>query len=388
MIKELKRINQQTLNVIVYVDNSALQYYIENLFKQRFNVDGECVLHVNSNKEFKEAQYQSTYVPENLGRWLVNIHTDNIAKADLLKALAITHPYALNVYWVTKYKTYKDLINSDVVKKQGVYCHSLYVNRLSQRDIYDIFADTFADRRKQLLDDKLLDFVAESYQWDVQAVFDLIAYLKAGNSFDTKRDIVEAVGVGGNTVDKFTVNLLLCTVNSLAGKKKVITKYLKLLNDLSFNYKYSTIKNFMLNTVNGFIDMKQLQIMGLYRKGKYRIPDCFDAKRLARLRRYEWAVLDKITLPRLLLLRQCLKASTTYDTEIELIKAIIMYIDSLKDTSDEPLKSEKVTKSRVKKENKVEVSENYNSNIKSVKDLLLGKVSMDALERSLKGGVQ
>lgn len=383
MVKELKRINIQTLNVILYVNNNALQYFIETLLKARFKVDGDYVLYANTAKSLREAYSETVVIPDSGERWLVNIDADSISKSDLIKSLNMVRPDSLNIYWVSKYKVYKDLINSDIVKKQGVYCYTNYISRLSERDIYDIFNDSFANRKKKVLDDKLLDFVAESYQWDIQAIFDLIAYLKSGNDFESKKDIVEVVGVGGNTVDKFTLNLLLCNVQSLAGKKKVISKYLKLLSDLSYSYKFSTIRNYMLSTINGFIDMKQLQIMGLYRRGKAKIPEVYDEKRLARLRRYEWAVLEKITLPRLLLLRQCLKVNNNFNTEVELVKSIIMYIDNLQDTSLEPLKKERVTKSKTvksvdknKSDTSVEksdsLSDNYDKNIKALKSLLLG----------------
>lgn len=415
MIAELERINPKVLNIVLYMQNDAMQYYARTVLKHKFDCVGDFVLDAASAKELKQAVNRVWGQPDEGSAWMINVDTTKMSKADVLKAMHITPNYVVTVYWVTKYSLYKDIQNSDIAKRQGTYCYTNYFGRLTDKDVYRLLDKDFRDEHKKPLDKYLIDFVAKNYLWDVQAVFDLVSYVKSGNEFETTKDVIEAVGLGGNTVDSFTVNLLLSNVNTLKGKKTVIHKHLKTLNDLSLSYKLSSIKNFMMNTVDGFIDMKQLQIMGLYRRGHYKIPESFDSKRLMRLRRYEWAVLDKITLARLLLLKQCLlKVGVAY-LDIGLIEVIIDFIDGLSDTTEEEkmaiqgikpevtrrkrktgtLKKKVVRKvadssnkdTEVKKSETVKKSEvvkNRGTYMGLLKDVLYNNTSMDDLENTIK----
>ena len=337
MIDELKKANQKALNMILYIDNDAMQYYARNIIKDRFNCSGDYIEDASTYKELHRHHLDMTSPPMVGDRWMLNVDTTKISKNDIIKELYCTPQHVITVYWVSKYALYKELINSDIVKKQGIFCYTNFFGRLTSSDIYKLFAEVLETRHEKPISDKLIDYVAKNYQYDPQGVFDLISYIKSGNEFETTKDIIETIGLGGNTVDSFTLNLLMCNVSTLKGKKTAIRKYLKAFRDLSYSYKYSSIKNFMLNTVNGFIDMKQLQIMGKYRRGHYRIPDCYDSTRLSRLRRYEWAVLDTITLPRLLLLKKLLIEGNNISSEVSLMEVIIGFIDALCNTEAEEI---------------------------------------------------
>ena len=69
--------------------------------------------------------------------------------------------------------------------------------------------------------------------------------------------------------------------------------------------------------------------MGLYRNIKVTIPEGFDEKRINRLRRYDWAVMDKISLSRCLTLKLLLEKNNNFDVRMALTQTILEYVDSL-----------------------------------------------------------
>lgn len=347
MLSKIESLSSNVLNIIIYYDSPSVQYFVRGILKDKFKMHKDFILTINTAKELNEAKLNSFVPPLLCDKWLMHVDADKLSKKDLASGVSKVTPSGVTVYWTTTYRTYKYLLSLDSVKKQGSYCTSYRLTKGNYTDIRYIYNKVLeGSRYKDSLSKELFNYVATSYNYDLESVFKLFRSIRSGNEFNTRREIIEEVGAGGNSVDTFTLTLLRTSANTEKGKKQGVAKALKLLADLNVTYKFSTIRNFMLNTVNGLIDIKQLQIMGYYRKINPIIPESFDTKRLGRLKRFDYVVINDITLPRLLNLKLCLLHYDDFNTEIALIQTICAYYDSLKSNGDKPkrFKGRKVKK--------------------------------------------
>jgi hypothetical protein len=356
-IKRIDSISPNILNLILYVSSPSLEYYIKNTLKERFAMHKDFVVDVATAKALQNAKVDSYVAPFFCEKWLIHVDTDKFTKKELASALANNTIHGITVYWTSKFMNFKQMQDLDIVKQQGVHCPTFSFSRLGYNEITHLHNKMCGSKYK--LEQKLLDHVCKTYTYDVQAVCDLFTLIRSGNEITTKRDIIEAVGVGGNSVSSLTVKILTAgnpsnhPMAAMAGKakkkapkknkdgserkkkiplspaealiqkrKNSLSATLKLIDDLSVSTKYDTIMNFMLNNVEGFIEMKQLQIMGLYNRVNREIPDTFNTKRLSMLRRFERVILNEVTLPTLLNLKMCLLRYRSFNSEIALVQAI------------------------------------------------------------------
>jgi hypothetical protein len=99
------------------------------------------------------------------------------------------------------------------------------------------------------------------------------------------------------------------------------------LNDLSYSYDYRAIKNFMRNCLLNIIEIKQLQMMGLYSENVKEIPEkSFHEDKIQRMKRYDKVILNELNLGRVLNLLLCLEKYNDFDAEIALLKSLNDYL--------------------------------------------------------------
>lgn len=326
MIKQLQGLNPNITNLVVYCDSPSLQYELLKLLQKIADCNSDTILSVESAKDLNDAKATILTAPFWGGKWFIDVNCDKLSMSDIVSSFRTESPFSLKVHWVTKYAQYKKLKDLDVVKKNKVKVSFYYMGKLSYDGILRLHDMYKVSEDEPLLDSKLLKFVAKNYNYDVQGVCDLFTLLRSGNEVKTNKDIVELIGVGGNSIDKFLIKVLTTSYNTEKGLKMVISKRLKLLNDLSISYNYGTIKRIMESNLDGLITLKQLQIMGKLNKLTTEVPDAFNPKKLQRLRRYEGILKDEISLPMLLNFKMLLNKHNTYNAEHDLVLAIYEYI--------------------------------------------------------------
>lgn len=347
MLKRLQNLSSNVSNIIMYVPSPSFGAFIKDQLRDVYAVHRDFIVNVDTAKALRTAKLDSVVAPMLCDNWLIHVDAEKLPLKEVTNALNFNTAYGVTVYWTDRYYTYKRIIDTNTVKKLGVHCIQFPFSRLGYSDVKILYDKMVGDKKS--LSDELLDYVAKTYRYDVQAVCELFQLVKSGSEFTTKREIIEAVGVGGNSVGSLTISILQAGLpnrfsrfnKGSKAKKKVegfsseksrqnaLGRALRLIDDLSVSYKHSTIKRYMINTVEAFIDMKQLQIMGVYGRPNTEIPNTFDTKRLAMNRRFEHIVLRDITLPRLLNLKMCLTAFDNFDAEIALIQAISKYFSSI-----------------------------------------------------------
>lgn len=325
MIKQLQSLNPNITNLVVYCDSSGLQYELLKLLQKVAECNSDTILNVSSSKELKDASVTILNAPFWGGKWFVDVDCEKLGLSDIVSSFRIDSPFALKVHWVTKYAMYKKLKDLDVVKKNKVNVSFYYMGKLSYDCIMRLH-DMYKVGDEPLLDGNLLKYVAKNYNYDVNGVCTLFTLLRSGDEVKTQKDIVELIGVGGNSIDKFLIKLLTTSYKTEKGLKTVISRRLKLLNDLNITYSYSAIKRIMESNLDSLLLIKQLQVMGKLNKIMPNIPESFEPSRLQRLKRYEGKLKDEISLPMLLNLKMLFTKHNTFNAENDLLLIIYEYI--------------------------------------------------------------
>lgn len=319
MLERIKALNDNVVNLVIYVPSENLQYIVKNMIKQRLKVHSECIRTPETLKDIREAKLDALSKPLLSDSWLINIDAEKLSKKDFIDQLSKPSPFALTVFWISNYKTYLGIKNLELLKKQGAQTGVYTLSRLDSRDIRYLYKHILEG--KDCLTPELLNYVSSNYSYDVQAVCTLFNSLKSGEEVNTKRDIIELVGIGGASVDGLLIKMLRSGVNTERGKKRFISEVIREMDDLTVKYKHSTIVNYMLSTIDTFITIKELQILGYNRRFGLKIPENYDESKIKRALRYERLILDEISIPMLLNLKACL-TSKIMDSEIVLLKAI------------------------------------------------------------------
>ena len=372
---ELGAISKEVINIIIYTQSPSFEYYIMGILRDRFKVSGDFIVSVDTMKGLRGAKLDSHVAPILCDKWLIHVKADKIAEKDIMTSLLNNTRSGVTVYWVSKYSLFKKLSSSSEVKQLGVYCRCFSFSMLSIEDIISLHKSIAP--QSNMLSSKLLDFVCDGYRYDPQAVFDLFTLMKSGETPKSKRDIITLVGLGGGSVNSLLLRILsnsdgkfedlarankrlsaekrrnkaikeasennldLSAVESglikkeeelsrLSFERKKLSKLrscLVLLDDLHVSMEYRTVRNFMLDNLDGFIEMKQLQVMGVYGKLNMAIPDAFNEKRLARLKRFERVIQSSISMSRLLALKMCLLRYNNENAQISILQSISDYFN-------------------------------------------------------------
>lgn len=338
-LQKLQKLNDEVVNVIILVQSASLAYLIRNEMKDQYKAHKDFIVDVTTQKQLNDAKLDSYVAPMMCDKWLIHVDADKVSQKDVIAGLNRNTHYGVTVYWTEKWSTFNKLINLDIVKRQGVHTPYFRFTRLSFYEIKNLL-ETEVPPKKQL-SEELKIFVCKNYRFDVQSVMDLVSLLKSGNPIETKKELIEAIGVGGNSVANLTIKILKAKPKTEKGRKKIISDTIKLMRDLSYSYDYRSIRNFMINNIEGCVEMKTLQIMGLYNKPNKEIPEAFDSKRLGMLRRFEYIILDEVSFPRLLNLKFCLLKYSNFHAEASLIQAIMDYFNHFEVEPDKPRKAKK-----------------------------------------------
>lgn len=331
------------LNIVIYSTSPSLEYFIKDMLKNRFNAHRDYIVNVSSAKELRRAKMDSFIAPLLCEKWLIHVQTDKLSLKDIGAALKFNTAHGVTVYWVSKYSTYKQILSLDEFKKLGSYCVNFNFSSLGYSDVIYLHDKVLGTRG---LSRELLDYVVKNYKYDVQSIFELFTMIRSGSDISTKKDIIEAIGsgLGGNAVGSFTVTLLKAGIRnrfyplkdkgessegfvSERAKRNMLGKALRTLEELSVVYKYDTIRNYMLSTLDSFLAIKQLQIMGVYGKPNKEISEVFDIKPMHR--RFDRIILEEVSLPRILNLKLCLQTYNHFNAELALIQGITAYLDTI-----------------------------------------------------------
>lgn len=334
MLEEIEKYGEYITTVIEICNAETLKYLTQHMIMKHFDIDSSCVFKAETAKQLRTDLSLVTVSPLQGERWLIIVDVDKIGVSDCLKQLGNNIATAIVLFITGNYRTYKSLITSKTyIERQNNHnIAQLYLSRLSDIDInllYDYYMRDKTDEEKQRF--KLMKYIKKNYKYNIDLVCTLFNFIQSGTIPQTEREVIELVGIGGNTPAAFTVSLLTTTTKTEKGIERFMKRNLMLLNDLALKYKYDSIYAFMFDTLNGICDMKELQISGKYMYFYRSLPENFDEKRIGRLnrlKRFERTILEKVSLNRTLCLMACLK-STEYDKEMVLVQGLYKYAERI-----------------------------------------------------------
>ena len=325
MLEKVDQLSLDVSNILIYTNSNVLQTLLKKQLKKRFNIGRNLTKYASKASELKEIKNETFTPPFGGGTWFLDIQADKINISDLGKHLNNVSKSAISVYWFTNYAQFKKVCDLEVVKRQGMFCFILYAGKLYPEDITYVHNIMLPEEKR--LPKKLLDYLKKNYTYDVDSVCKLFQSISQGEEIKSTRDIINKVGIGGNTVDSFVMKLLTTNPKTEKGLKSSLEKMLVLLNDLSYTYEYRTIKNYMRSTLKTMMDIKQLQIMGLYSESVKNIPDVvYDETKIQRMKRYDRVILNELNMGRILNLFLCLDKYDDFNAELALVKSITTYL--------------------------------------------------------------
>lgn len=325
MLEKIDFLSLDTAAIIVYTNSAALQTMLKKRIKERFSIARNLTKYADSASTLKEVKNETFTPPFGGGTWLVDIQADKINVGELAKYLNGITSASVSVLWFTNYSQYKKMIDMDAVKKLGIYCFNLYAGKLYPEDI--TYVQNMMLPQEKHLPKKLVDYLKKNYTFDVDSVCKVFQSVSQGEEIKSTRDIINKVGLGGNTIDSFVIKLLTTNPKTEKGLKSAMEKTLELLNDLAYTYDYKSIKNFMRSCLNSMVEIKQLQMMGRYSESVKDIPEnSFHEDKIQRLKRYDRVILNELNMGRILNLLLCIDKYDDFNTEIALLKSINDYL--------------------------------------------------------------
>ncbi len=332
MLSSLHKLSPMLGKVVIHLPSAGVTLFARTRLKMGYAVIGDYILDVKTKREFDRAMSEVAVAPMLALNWLVHVDVDSFSKKELLAALKANTGYSVVVYWTKDYRTYRMIEESKEYKELGARGTLFSYSRLSSADIVYLYGRMVGDMELGFeLSKDILGYVAKNYMYDVDAVHELFVQVRSGREINTRRDVIAAVGVAGNSVSALALKMLRVGFSDEKGRGKAYAALIRGIDDLSVSLPYAKIRSYLVSTIKGFIDMKQLDMMGVYGRLGKEIPSVFDENRLNRLRRYDRFILGEVGMPRLLNLYMALTRTggSKYDAKLALLEGLSVYMSSV-----------------------------------------------------------
>lgn len=303
--------------VILQTASVKLSMFLEDRVKRHYHCRSESIITISGAKDFARVREVMGITPPFSDRWFVGVDLSKHYTKELVPLIK-TSPTCVFFCTCTRYKEYKRL-KDELKGWQGVCDFYLgYLNRVDFVYLYDLLVPAGNRLSKQLF-----DFVMSGYSSDVDAVMGLFAHLASGGVAQTRGDITELCGLGGNTTESYVVSLLKPLSGSDKGLKVVMRNRVRAGLELAGALGYGTLYNFMAKTLLCFIELKQLMIAGVVYKSVRNLPKSYDEQALSRYQKYLWR-LREIPMTKLLTLRGCM-GDTAWHSELDMVRFLYSY---------------------------------------------------------------
>lgn len=306
-------------NVVIFQTSSEkLRMFVQDMLKRRYKCNSDTILSCSGKSDYKRIKDIINIVPPFADKWFIDVDLDSCKDSEFVD-LVINSTTCLFFCNVKKYYLYKKFKDS-LRKKNGVF--DFYITYLRKNDFIFLY-DAFVAQDKRL-SKVLFDYVLQSYSSDIEAVFDLFIELSKGKKIESRKDIADICGIGGNSVESFLISMLKAPPTTAKGLKTVLRNRLRAGLELSEVYSYASFYFRLKNVLVSFIQLKMLMISGVVYKQIYKLPDGYDERSLYKYQRYIWR-LKEIPLSRILRLYNALGKST-WKSDLDFLNFVYGYI--------------------------------------------------------------
>lgn len=317
---DLDRLKGKHKVYLVQTPSDKLQLYLYDRLREENGCVKETIIEVKDKKDLKkvkEIAYVDSFMSD---KWLISCNLKSISSSFRELAQIISECNTAIFFLVSdNYKHFKGFV--ETCKKVGVTeVAQFYLYSLRSADFSYLY-NKYVQRTNKLTK-VLYDYVYQGYNTNIPAVMDLFEALKLGVKFESRRDISDVCGVGGNSIESFILSLIKPPSTTERGMLKVISNRIKAGVDLMSIYKPAKFQSLLLNCVKMFIYLKMLCISGVLYKKLYEIPKGYPDN-ILKYQRYLFKI-KEVPMTRLLRLGLMLN-NEKWTSEIYFTKFIYNY---------------------------------------------------------------
>lgn len=314
---------------VIYSPSEEISFYIQQKMQEKLKNTTENRLTVETEKELKNAVSSMSVAPLASDYWITNVRYNpkKISQKVIDELWGNRYDYGTMVIWVKDYKDLMRLTGSKAFSRYKQYVPVIKFSFLDIDDMKAYYSEKVPEEFR--LEEELFSFVLKNYRFDPKAFADLVSFLIGGKEFKTIKDLIEEVGLGRSSVESLVFKLLSTSTTTKKGVQRLYAESIRYIENLKAKYDYKTIVNFINYNLDTLIEIKQLQIRGLYNNAFIPLPDGHDKERIMRMRRYNSIILNKISLLDALNLRLAFMKAYHNDSRVHIMTALSYYVDYL-----------------------------------------------------------
>lgn len=291
-----------TRQFIIYCKEPQLVPLLSKRVREVYSVKKQHYLLVHSKEEWSREREVTNIIPFSGGLWSLVLDYTGEQRLNIKEVKEIvynTSAYCVQILFIKDFKVFKALQEDEKIKKMRKYTHFVWGNKYSNFDIEYICSEVYnVDIPKGVKEE-----LKSTYLYDILNVLHLCERVQEGLRVRDKRDVIKAIGEGGNTIDRWIIGLLTTKVKTKKGWNASVKRQMKLLDDLLLKYKIEEIVNLGVYILGSFRMFKQTYVAGEYNRvlREYSKGVTEDVKqRLQKVVRYADILLDDLTLGELL----------------------------------------------------------------------------------------
>lgn len=286
-------------------------------------------MNVDKEKKIKEAVSNMSVSPLEGDTWVTHIryNAKDFSNKSIEEILPNRYGYGMVIIWVKEYRDLMRLIGNRNFNKYKHVVPVLKYSFLDKEDMKHYYIEKVPEEFR--LTEKLWSFVESNYRFDPVAFTLLVSLLQGGRTYESTKELIEEIGLGRSSVETLVFKLLTTSTVTKKGLKRLFAESILFIENLKTKYEYRSIVNFINYALDTIIEIKLLQIRGLYKNVFVAMPEeGYDLERIAKMKRYD-RKLEDITLIDALNLRLALMKSWNSDGRIQLMTALSYYADYL-----------------------------------------------------------
>ena len=303
--------------LILQTTSTKLNMFIEDRIKLQLKTISDTSLEISTKEDIKRVKELQGIVPPMSVKWFVKVDMDKVHDKELFKVIRQSNTCCFLLI-TNRYQTFK-LAQSQLDNKEDVY--NYYAATMRRWDflyVYDLYTP-----EKNKLTKVLFDYVIQSYNSDIEAIFDLLEAMHKGQVIKSRSDIAKICGIGNNSVETFIFQMIKPLSGSDIGLKTVVRSRIKTGLDLANTLDYPTFYKRMIQVLKNCTDIKVLLISGDVYKELRNLPKGYDERILSKYQKYLWKI-KEIPLSRFLRFRQLLGKKQWY-TETDFLNFIYRF---------------------------------------------------------------
>lgn len=307
---------------LLQTPSDKLRLYLYDRIKEDYNCNKDTILELKDKKDLKkikEIAYIDSFMSD---KWLVTCNIKSVSSF-MKEFVELIYESTTIIFFCTadNYRTFKNFTTA--LKNKGVTeVYQYYLTSLRSADFAYLYGKHVTKNNK--LTKQLYDFVYQGYNSNISALMELFEELQRGTEFQSRKDISEVCGVGGNSVESFIFSMLKDPPSTEMGTKTVLKNRLKAGLDLVSIYGVKRFQSYLSACLSSFIDLKMLLISGTIYKKVINLPKGYDEAKLIKYQRFIWRI-KPIPTTRLLRLANFLQQKS-WTNELDFVRFVYGYL--------------------------------------------------------------